>query len=376
MSDHDPIYRELQKQLDKLPIGFPATDSGVELELLEYFFTPREAMIALCLTLRSISVAAVRKRLRKDHGLEIPHDELGGMLDAMFMKGTVSRSGTKERPGYSAAMLALGMFEYHVDDLTPALVDMMHRYFEEGFNDEFFRSSMPQLRTSPHYQAVAEGYRIDTFDNMRQYVMKTRETIFVANCVCKQGEDLVGKPCSRTKNIEVCLLFGSQSYPARDRAREITRQECLALIDRAEAEGLVLQPSNTRKPFCLCLCCGCCCGVMTAAKQYPRPAELFASNYRAIIDDTCKACGLCLKRCPMDAIVVEGKTYRVDHDRCIGCGLCVTRCPAKSARLEKKSRVTVPSAGTALLYLSILKEKVGKRKMMLAMLRLLLGKPL
>ena len=40
------IYRKLQENLDKLPIGFPATKSGIDLKVLTHFFTPEEAEIA------------------------------------------------------------------------------------------------------------------------------------------------------------------------------------------------------------------------------------------------------------------------------------------------------------------------------------------
>jgi hypothetical protein len=48
------IYRKLQLHLDKYPIGYPATDSGVELEILRLFFTEDEAKIALSLSLLTL----------------------------------------------------------------------------------------------------------------------------------------------------------------------------------------------------------------------------------------------------------------------------------------------------------------------------------
>ena len=38
-NNDDGIYRQLQIQLDRYPIGYPATKSGVEIDLLKYFFT-------------------------------------------------------------------------------------------------------------------------------------------------------------------------------------------------------------------------------------------------------------------------------------------------------------------------------------------------
>jgi Na+-translocating ferredoxin:NAD+ oxidoreductase RNF subunit RnfB len=295
----------------------------------------------------------------------------------MFMKGVISRSGSVGPPRYSIAMLAIGMFEYQVDDLTYELMEMIHKYFDEAFGAEFFRSSLPQLRTSPHMKAIVPEYIVDTYDNMRHFITNTKETIHVANCVCKQGEAIMGKPCKQTDNIEVCLLIGSTSHEARNRARQISKEECLEILDMAHEKGMVLQPGNSRNPNCICICCGCCCGVLSTAKKQPRPARFFATNYFARVDMAlCTGCGVCVQRCQMEAIILEDKNFRVDLDRCIGCGLCVTKCKPEAVKLIKKDKLTVPPMNTEILYLSILMERAGRKKMIVNMLRLLLGKPL
>jgi Na+-translocating ferredoxin:NAD+ oxidoreductase subunit B len=125
MTDNQ-IYRQLQIQLDKYPIGYPATKSGVEIDILKYFFNPLGAKIALCLTLRSIPVNKIRKRLKEKFAIELSPDALSALLAEMFSKGVISCSGKSGPPRYSIAMLAIGMFEYHVDDLTRELVEMVH----------------------------------------------------------------------------------------------------------------------------------------------------------------------------------------------------------------------------------------------------------
>ena len=82
MTTDDSIYRRLQIQLDRYPIGFPATASGVEIAILKYFFSPLEAGIALCLSLRSIRASTVRKRLRKEFGVVFSYQETAAALDA------------------------------------------------------------------------------------------------------------------------------------------------------------------------------------------------------------------------------------------------------------------------------------------------------
>ncbi len=50
MRSQTDVYRRLQRHLDKMPVGFPATDSGVELRILRRLFTPEEAEVGLLLS--------------------------------------------------------------------------------------------------------------------------------------------------------------------------------------------------------------------------------------------------------------------------------------------------------------------------------------
>lgn len=376
MEKEDLYYHQLQKHLDKLPIGYPKTESGVEIKILRYLFNNEEAKIALCLSLGNASIQKIQNRLKNKFGIEKSLEKLSVLLEKMFLSGSISRS-KKEPFEYSNAMLAIGMFENQLGHLSKEFVEMMHKYFDEGFSDEFFKSSLPQLRASPHMKAIVPEYNIATYDNMKEIVKNTNKSIQVANCVCKEGEALLGKSCKQTKNIEVCLMFDATSYLARNQARNITKEECLDILDKAEKEGLVLQPGNSLQPFCICLCCNCCCGVLNAAKKHPKPAELVAHNYYAQVDlDHCDGCSICYKRCQMEAISIEDSKAIIDLDKCIGCGLCITSCKPVATKLIEKKKKTIPPKNAVLLYLSILNEKAGKVKKMSNMLNLLMGRQL
>ena len=83
--------------------------------------------------------------------------------------------------------------------------------------------------------------------------------------------------------------------------------------------------------------------------------SLDASNYWVKVNaETCKACGLCMKRCPMDALQLKvskkarnkyGKAAVVNTDLCIGCGVCVQKCPSDSLILELRETTTRPPKG-------------------------------
>jgi len=47
----EKIYRRLAEYLDRLPDGFPPSETGADLRLLEWLFTPEEAELAIHLTL-------------------------------------------------------------------------------------------------------------------------------------------------------------------------------------------------------------------------------------------------------------------------------------------------------------------------------------
>ena len=66
MNDEIEVYRELQKHIDKMPVGFPSTKSGVEIRILKHLFTPEEAKIALNLSALPESLERIHRR--KKHG--------------------------------------------------------------------------------------------------------------------------------------------------------------------------------------------------------------------------------------------------------------------------------------------------------------------
>ena len=100
----DP-YRSLAQQLDALPNGFPATESGVELKLLAKIFTPEEALLAseMCLTLEPAEVIAERA------GMDPKWTH--STLKSMVRKGQI-RVGRRDRKlAFGLMPFAVGIYE-------------------------------------------------------------------------------------------------------------------------------------------------------------------------------------------------------------------------------------------------------------------------
>ena len=147
-------------------------------------------------------------------------------------------------------------------------------------------------------------------------------------------------------------------YIEKGLGREITKEEALEILEKAQEDGLVLQPGNSQRPMNICTCCGCCCGVLSHQNKLEEPAQFFASNFYAEVDpDECIGCGICEDRCNMDAVHVEDATAVVNLARCIGCGACVPTCTSEAIKLYKKDEETIPPKNTVETYLAIMDKK-------------------
>ena len=60
---HKPeIYRQLQRHLDKMPVPFPETESGIEVSLFQKLFDEDEANIALKLSVLPETIDKIHGR--------------------------------------------------------------------------------------------------------------------------------------------------------------------------------------------------------------------------------------------------------------------------------------------------------------------------
>ena len=64
------IYRKVQEQLDQYSIGFPATESGVEIEILKLLFSEEEATLFSQMTGESETPRSVAKRIQRLREME------------------------------------------------------------------------------------------------------------------------------------------------------------------------------------------------------------------------------------------------------------------------------------------------------------------
>lgn len=324
------IYQQLAQHLDNLPAGYPATESGVELRILQRLFKPAEAELATHLTVLPEEPRVIARRAH------IPVSEAEQRLQIMEKKGLIysnypSDGGT---PKYSAAPFVVGIWEFQVGRLTPELI---HDFDEYSPHLLKIWEKVPQLRTIPVGQSIDPQMEIMVYEQAEE-IIRSHSNITVAPCICREEKGTIGESCG--KPLETCLSFGSAAayYQRNGLGRQISQEEALEILDIANDAGLVLQPGNSQQASFICCCCGDCCGVLRNLNQHPAPASIIASAFFAklIDEDLCTSCGLCETRCQMNALDFEEYVPEINLDRCIGCGLCVSTCPTEALVMERK----------------------------------------
>lgn len=374
MHSEEAAYRNLQKHLNAMPVGFPATRSGVEQRILKSLFTPAEARLATAMSYRREPADSICQRAAQAGLLDPAVEDGPAMLEAMAKKGSIFK--TDSDPGFRYALLpfAIGMFEFQVRHLTREFYEDGARYFREAFGLAYLSTPLPQMRVIPVSESIPDTQHIATYDEIRQIIEQAEGKIGVADCICRKGKDLAGQACQKTDRRELCLGFRDyfDTYQREGWFRPIDKNEALEILARSEKEGLVLQATNEQYPQAVCACCGCCCGILNTLNAIANPADFVAANYRVRVDaEKCTGCGVCEARCQMAAIWVADGRARVDERRCIGCGVCVPACPAKALSMIPVRKPQVPPETTGDLYERLMQEKSrwGKVKTALRILR-------
>jgi NAD-dependent dihydropyrimidine dehydrogenase PreA subunit len=347
------IYEKLAEHLDNLPGGFPRTTSGVEIRILRRLFTHDEAKLAIHLTLIAEEPRVIARRAR------LPLAEVARRLEEMDKKGFVIGIRRKGEPlQYMAQQFIVGFWEAQVNKLSRELVEEFEEYLPSLFDPGTWRK-VPQMRTIPVEKSIAVQPEVMPYERAEELV-RHHTKFAVSNCICRQEFRVLGKGCDKPE--ESCLQFGlaAEGVVHMGRGRAIAQEEALAILRRAEETGLVLQPANAKNPLFICTCCGCCCGVLRLLKRDPKPASLVASPFVVSLNpDTCKGCGICTKRCQMEAIHVDNQKALLNPDRCIGCGLCVDTCRTKSLTLLRKPEAQQSYVPKNIIETSI---KLGKAR--------------
>ena len=326
------VYEKLRERLDMFPQGFPKTQSGVELEVLENLFTEEEAKIALFLKPYPEPVTVIAERINRDG------PELGQTLYNMSKKGLILRfKESEEAIYYFLAPWVVGIWEFQLNRLNKENIPLYEKFHQEGIVASAKGRSVGGFRVIPVEQEIKDDREIQPYEQVSE-IIEANSKFAVADCICRKESEIMGDKCD--KLLEACMTFGfaADYYIENGMAREISKEEAKQILLKAEEDGLVHCSSNHKgEKIFICNCCGCHCKALAFITKHNQPGFIAQSNYYAAVDaDTCEGCETCIDRCQVDAIKMKDEVASITYDGCIGCGLCVSTCPTGSISMIHK----------------------------------------
>ncbi|MHA1201938.1 MAG: ATP-binding protein [Candidatus Heimdallarchaeaceae archaeon] len=342
-------YEKLAQHLNTIPNGFPETDDGSHIRLLEWIYDPDEAELASKLKLMGETIEKLAKRVR------IPVDELLRRLDIMIAKGQVKVRHTKKGKTYASMPFVVGIYEEQVHRMDKEFAQLFENYLQKIEGDIIFSTTPTIHKVVPVNKVIKTELEIHPY-NQAEGMIKSAKSWGIRDCICKKQKDLINEPCSYP--ISVCLVFSKRenAYEDSHQTETITMERSLEILKEAEEVGLVHSTMNVEEGHSyICNCCTCCCGVLRSVAEFNQPHAFVKSDYIMTVDvDACIGCGKCIERCQFDALELVDKKIQV-KDTCVGCGVCALVCPKSALELEERNPKEIEKRSKNILWWMIKK---------------------
>jgi ferredoxin len=315
------------------------------------------------------------EELKESTGL--PHEKIEGLATSLAAKGLIFN-----QPSSSGVMvyrllplMTVGVLEYKFmgdlkgDEKEKELAQLFEKLIEEvraQIQDNYdnliplFKAAPPVDRTVP-MRTTEDGkpIRVISLDKKvdvpEEFILPSQtveeiiekfDDIAVGHCFCRQRHKTLGETCDLNAPMLTCFTFGKSArhVVAQGFATSVTKQEALKIMKEAEEVGLVHKAfhpgSNVSRPeTSICNCCKDCCDTFNFWRRGALPL-INSTYYLSVIDqELCTGCGICVERCPTDAITLnsDGVAER-DEAACIGCGICARFCPEEAVSLKEGLR--------------------------------------
>jgi len=324
--EHKHTYQALARHLDAFPQGFPATESGKELELLAHLFTPEEAQFALHLSLSYQPLEAISAID------DFSRSECLDLVKAMVSKGLVNMRRGSDGVEVSLLPFVVGFYERQVFRMDKTFAQLFEDYYKEA--RERLLTVEPQFhRVIPINASINSAVEILPEENVTTLLSHKRAWA-VFDCTCRKQQTLLDQACEHP--LKVCLAMSDQpgAFDNAPNMEALDLESALKVLDYAAQSGLVHTISNQRDQISyICNCCTCACALLRGIAEAKIANVVASSSYYAVVDeDLCTGCGECAPLCQFEAITV---THHASIDRaiCTGCGVCTRVCPEDAITL-------------------------------------------
>ena len=364
------IYRKFYEWQKTSYYGLPGGEKYLPILAARYTVEEADLLTGIPFAPKKITELAASKKMNAA--------ELEKKLDACAMKGQVYRYMKDGELRYYLHDMVLSLRMWgapgHASD--PEANPFAALSYGNLYNDSemWVRPVEKGNRVIPIYETVEDPRTILPYENMDK-LMDSLDYFCVGHCMCRERKAAAMEyTCEVVPLSQNCLHFDKLAHYMVDNglAREITREEARQILRNGMEQGLILTIANMQQGHdTLCSCCGDCCTWIEGLTKMRHLNAFSNSNYLAYgNDETCTGCGLCVKRCQMDAIKLQdmpaakgratvmkeaggkerklvnktGKIALADVNLCVGCGICAYKCPTKSLALKRNAVEHAPPA--------------------------------
>ncbi|TFF96509.1 MAG: hypothetical protein EU547_06360 [Promethearchaeota archaeon] len=333
---------------------FPAQNPTL-IELLQLLITEEQADFITDAFRRKPNLSMVEIKERVD----LDESTIRELLEELMKNGVVTETQSKSTGivVYRLMPPYPGMFEFtlmrgETGKKQEKLAQLFNQLFDElsELTQENYDTVVPQYKNFPAVDRIIPVEKeisnipsetvLDNEDVTK--IIDKYDDIALVHCYCRHEKDLLGEPCKVTDLRENCFLFGKTAKFAIEKefGRPIDKKEAKEIIELSEEDGLVhtvfhVHLDVDREEEALCNCCKCCCGVIQMYHKGIMPYHCYTSYIPEFHEEDCIGCGICVSKCPMDAIKLEDAIAIFDETRCIGCSVCVHNCPEEAITLKR-----------------------------------------